>query len=515
MRPDTRHLWIGYSGALAGVAIVTAFFKLFVTDVNSATVALSFLLIVLLASSASGLGPGVVASVAAMICFNIFFLPPVGTITIHDPQNWAALIVFLATAVIASQLAATARMRAQDAETRREEMSKLYELSRAIIITPDPESAMSLIMRQVVEGFSIAYCSVFALDEDGRWKRVAIATNLDNLPEPVPSQAAILDCYARGEIVMVSDNGIQSFEPLAEAGKTALICAPLKVGVKSIGVMVALAGSLELGTIEAIAGLVALGLERTKFLKEMSRAEALRQSDELKSALLASVSHDLRTPLTSIRAAVDSLMQKEIEWDKTALDDFHQIISEEVERLRRLVNNLLEMARIEGGEIHLSREWGPVSDIVSSVLDRCSGAIQNHKVKIEIDNNLPWIKADSRLIAQALANLVENAAKYSPSGSEIIIRADVNAHELVIDVIDSGSGIKEEERERIFDKFYRGSRTGEAGREGTGMGLAIARGIIEAHGGQIRADDVPGNGAIFSFTVPVEQKEMLNSSIID
>jgi len=509
MRLYIANRWTGYAGALAGVALVTILLRGLFTEVNSTTVALSFLLVVLFASSASGLGAGVIASLAAMMCFNFFFLPPVGTVTIHDPQNWVALFAFLATAVIASQLAATARMRAHDAETRREEMGKLYELSRAIIITPDPETAMSLIARQVVDGFGIRYCSVFSLEESGAWRRVAIATNLDGMTEPVPLQADILDCFSTGEIVVTAGGNITS----ADAER--LICAPLKVGVKSIGVMVVLAGSLEPATVEAIAGLIALGLERTRFLKEMSRAEALRQSDELKSALLASVSHDLRTPLTSIRAAVDNLMQKDIEWDKSALDDFHQVISEEVERLTRLVNNLLELARIEAGEINLSKQWGTVSEIISSVLDRCRNAIREHRVLIEVDENLPWIRADSRLIAQALSNIVENAAKYSPLGSEIKVRGEVEAGALVISVTDSGPGVAAEERERIFDKFYRGLQSGEARREGTGMGLAIARGIIEAHGGHIRVENAESGGAIFSFAIPVEQKEVSKSSGID
>lgn len=509
MRLYGANRWIGYAGALAGVAAVTVLFKLLISGVNSTTIALSFLLVVLFASSASGLGPGVLASIAAMMCFNFFFLPPVGTVTIHDPQNWVALFVFLVAAVIASQLAATARMRAQDAEMRREEMGKLYELSRAIIITPDPETAMSLIARQVVDGFGIPYCAVYSFDEKIEWNKVAIATNLEAGQEPHLSQEALLDCFSKGEIIVATSSNAVS------ANGDRLICAPLKVGVKSIGVMVALSNSLELGTIEAIAGLIALGLERTKFLKEMSRAEAFRQSDELKSALLASVSHDLRTPLTSIRAAVDSLMQKDIEWDKAALDDFHLVISEEIERLTRLINNLLELARIEAGEIHLSKQWETVSEIISSVLDRCGNEIRNHRILVEVDENLPWIKADSRLIAQALANLVENAAKYSPAGSEIIIRGEVEANALIISVTDSGPGITAEERERIFDKFYRGSQKGEARREGTGMGLAIARGIIEAHGGQIRVENAESGGARFWFTIPVEQKEVSKSTAID
>lgn len=498
---SVRQNWLGYFITLCGVAIVAALYKVILVGVNATTVALSFLLVVLAAASSYGLGPAILASVVGMLCFNFFFLPPFGTFTIHDPQNWVALLAFLVTAVTASQLSSAARARARDAENRREEVWKLYELSRAIIATPDSETAVSSIARQVVEVFGFDYCAVFVPDEAGRWQRLALASDVSF----TPVESEIGNVYACGEMKLLRTYTFKSPVKKAQA-KQSIIYAPLKVGVRSMGVMVLVSSTMERGTVEAIAGLVALALERARFLKEISHTEALRQSDELKSALLASVSHDLRTPLTSIRASVDSLLEEEIDWDKRALREFHLIISEEVERLTKLIRNLLEMARIEAGELKPSKRWGSVSEIFGNVLDRTSAATQHHKVRVDLDDGLPLVKVDSRLIAEALTNLIENAAKYSQPGTEIVLQGRIDEGQMIISVKDQGEGLAPDERERVFDKFYRSTRPKKQYKEGTGMGLAITRGIVEAHGGKIWVESALGIGSKFSFLIPVEQK---------
>jgi two-component system sensor histidine kinase KdpD len=223
--------------------------------------------------------------------------------------------------------------------------------------------------------------------------------------------------------------------------------------------------------------------------------------------LLASVSHDLRTPLTSIRAAVDSLLAEGADWGKDALHEFHQIINEEVQRLTNLVQNLLQMARIEAGELHPQKEWTAVAELIANVEDRCSNSLQNHIVSVAVDEKLPLVKLDSLLVAQALSHLVENAAKYSRAGSKITICGIVKQHRLIISVEDEGVGIAHDDLAHIFDKFYRSSTKQVRERSGTGMGLSIARGIIEAHGGEISVESAIGGGATFQFSIPVEVKE--------
>jgi two-component system sensor histidine kinase KdpD len=362
----------------------------------------------------------------------------------------------------------------------------LYQLSRAIIATADSDTAISSIARQVVETFDLYHCSVFIPGED-RWERIAAGGQYSLAVDESEIKAAF-----------------SSSQVLQSATSAGLIVAPLKLGVRPIGVVVLSSRDLEPTTVEAIGGLVALALERARFLKEVSHTQALRQSDELKSALLASVSHDLRTPLTSIRAAVDSLLQEEINWDAASLREFHSIIAEEVARLTRLIQNLLEMARIEGGELKPVRQRGPVSEIIGNVLLRCEWALRDHPVRVDVDENQMLVNVDSRLIAEALANLVENAARYSPPGSEINIEAGVEGDELTISVTDKGVGIHPDEINRVFDKFYRGATLKGKQTDGTGMGLAIAKGIIEAHGGRIGVTSSYGSGATFSFSVPAD-----------
>jgi two-component system, OmpR family, sensor histidine kinase KdpD len=504
-----RHKPLRYAVALIGVALITMLYKYSDAHINTTTVALSFLLVVLLTASTYGLGVGIFASLASVFCFNYFFLPPYGTLVIQEPQNWVALFAFLVTAVITSQLSSAARARAQDAERRREEVFKLYELSRAIIATPDFETAVSSTARQVVESFRFDYCAVFLPDE-GKWQRAAIGSNPDFIDSFKPALNEIAMTFTDGEMhIFPATRDFEQKSSTIEIQTPYMVAyAPLKVGVRSIGVMVLLSTHLERGAVEAIAGMVALALERAKFLQEVSHTEALRQSDELKSALLASVSHDLRTPLTSMRAAVDNLLQEEITWDEPAQHEFHLIISEEVNRLTKLVKNLLEMARIEANELHISKRWQAVAEIIANVLERGEKAIGNHRIKLEVDDTMPLVKVDSLLIAEALHNLVENAAKYSPAESLVTISARVENQELVISVADEGPGIATIELNRVFDKFYRGSQRHTQRKEGTGMGLAITRGIIKAHGGKIWAENGKTKGAIFAFAIPVEQKSV-------
>jgi two-component system sensor histidine kinase KdpD len=264
---------------------------------------------------------------------------------------------------------------------------------------------------------------------------------------------------------------------------------------------------------DAIASLVALALERARLLNEIGVKDALKKSDELKSALLACVSHNLRTPLTSIRASIESILAAEADGGTPALREFHLIISEEVNRLTRIVDHLLEMARVEAGELRLRKEWTSVSEILDNALQSCAAAVRDHKIRVDCAETLPLIKVDPRMLTEVLTNLIENAAKYSPAGSEIALRAGVGGDSLRISITDHGPGIASEEAQRVFNKFYRGTQPNHQMQEGTGMGLAISRGLVEAHSGKIWVESIPGSGATFVFTVPVEQTVPVNSTL--
>ena len=361
--------WAGYLAALLGTAFVTGALKLFGSHVNSTTVALALLLVVLFVATGWGSRPAVLSSLLGLVCFNFFYLPPVGRLTIDAPDNWIALFAFLVTAVTAGQLWSRAKRRAEEAEAGQREIERLY--------------------RELREAFERA-----------------------------------------------------------------------------------------------------------------SQAKALEQSERLKSALLDAVTHDLRTPLTSIKASVTTLLEdfrartdagESVALDEEGRGEMLEVIDEETDRLNHFVEGLVEMARIEAGEMRLRRRWGSIEEIVSAARARAAPLTRGHEVIVEIDEGVPAVRVDASTLTEVVYTLVDNAAKYSPAGTRIRLRAESPGDGSVrLSVEDEGPGVAPELRERVFDKFFRAMRDGDSGKHqpaGTGMGLAIAKGIVEAHGGRIRVED--------------------------
>lgn len=544
MSRAARSTILRYGFALLTVALALLL-SLLLRLMGASSVALLFIPAVMLSTWYCGMKPGLLTTVISVLAIDYFLLPSPYPSSYGLKLSWEylpRLAVFTFVALLTSSLT-VARKRAEAAlrtahdelerrvvertaelstanailgeqinERQRaeekvrkllDEVLKLYHLSRDIIATLDPESAISSLANHVVAVFGFNYCAIFASDENNQWQRLSTAAGLSGEDSYDFSPITLKEALLTAEMKSSHD----AAEELPPHPEPALTYLPLKTGHKAIGVMALTPAALEPETLEAIAGLVAMAFERASFLRKLSHTEALKRSDELKSALLASVSHDLRTPLTSIRASLDSLLNQELHWDQAALHEFHLIINEEVNRLARLVENLLDMARIEAGELRLSKQWSSVAEICRNVLDRHAALLHQRQVRVECAEDLPAVRIDSRLVAQALASLVENAAKYSPSGSEILVQAKLQDHDLVMSVTDSGPGIELEETERIFDKFYRGRHPREQQSSGTGMGLAIARGIIQAHGGRIWVENAPSQGATFAFLLSVEYKE--------
>jgi K+-sensing histidine kinase KdpD len=374
----------GYLVAMLSVAASTAVLKVLGGHVNATTVALALLLNVLFIATQWGSLPALVCSLLAMLCFNFFFLPPFGTLTIAAPDNWIALTAFLITAITAGQLSARAKRRAEEAEGGRREIERLY--------------------------------------------------------------AELRDAFARA-----------------------------------------------------------------------SHAEGLRQSEKLKSALLDAVTHDLRTPLTSIKASITTVLdeargQKDgeglITLDAESRLEMLEVIDEESDRLNRFIGGLIDLARIEAGELHLRRRWGTVDEIISTALSRAEPVTQGHKVEVSIEKELPVVQVDERAVSEVVYTLVDNAVKYSPAGTSIRITAARVGDGLIrMAVEDRGEGVPSELRERVFDKFFRATRDGDVTTHqpsGTGMGLAIAKGIVEAHDGQIWIESgTEGKGTLVVFTLPI------------
>lgn len=384
--------WVGYCGSLLGAAVVTSLLGPFREHVSSTTVALAFLLVVLFVAILWGSRPALLASVLGVVCFNFFFIPPVYTFTIADPQHWVALAVFFITAVTVGQLSAQARERAREAESQRSEIKRLYE--------------------DLQEAFDRA-----------------------------------------------------------------------------------------------------------------SEAEAVKRSERLKSALLDAVTHDIRTPLTSIKASATLLLEdreSSEQGQKLSSDEQRamlKVITHGADRLDRFVEGIVDLARIEAGDMKLYRNWGAVDDIIEAALAQAEPLTRQHKIRVSVEDDLPVVRVDARAVAEVIYTLIDNAAKYSPPETLIAIEANRIADDTIeIAVEDQGPGIPAHLRERVFERFYRATTIeAVAGQtSGIGMGLAIARGIVEAHSGRIGIEDATaGSGVRIVFTVLVGDDELPNNTDVN
>ena len=464
-----------FAAAVLLVAAILALYRTLVT-VNNTTVALSLLLAVLGVSAVFGLAEAIVASLVAVLGFNYNFLPPVGTFTIQDPQNWVALFAFLVTAVTASQLSVSVRRRAAEAEARRLEIERLYELVQRMMLTGGVHRTIGEFVGRVVSVFGLR-AAAFYHKPSGEFIRSG--------PESAP--VSDHDLRAAAEVEAFSLD-------LARA----VAIAPVRFGGRPLGSLALLGPLPSEQVVRSLVNLLALTIEKAHALEEASHAEAARQSEVLKSALLDALAHDIKTPLTSIKAAVTSLLGNSAASDRELLT----IINEEADRLNQLTAEVVEMARIEAGKLRLEKSAFAVSGLIARVLGELDPLRKGRSVQAQAAPDLPPAEADPELVSQVLKQLVENAIKYSPPDSPVTVTAELKHAKIVIGVADRGPGIEEHERLLIFEKFFRGRRH-RFETKGTGMGLAIAKAIVEAHGERIWVDSEPGEGSIFFFTLPV------------
>jgi two-component system sensor histidine kinase KdpD len=485
--------------AFLAIAAVTLTLGEWLRVSNSTIVATTYLLVVLVVAATSRLWVAIVTSLVAMLCLNYFFLPPVGMFMIADPQNWVALIAFLAVSLVASNLSAAARARAQEAIGRRDELARLFDLSRDVLLMTDSREALSALARSVARRFDLEFVAV-TLPHGDEWdvfEAGAGTIELDRrqLTHALAAAQTLLefDAYARtyaGHRTMSVD------------GRTIRL-VPLRVGTKPIGLLAAAGRPVEAGTLDALAGVVAIAIERVQFLEERKAGELTRQSEQLKTALLASLGHDLRTPLTAIRVAASNIKVSEL----TPQDRLEQtdLILSEVERLTRLFQNVLEMARIDAGAVPTESRWTHPSEIVAAARDQVEHTLQAHKLEVVIEPDVP-VRLDPRVTATALAHLLENAAQYSPPSSMIKVTARLADEGLVIEVRDQGPGIAPADLPHLFERFYRGGAP-KMRASGTGMGLWIVRGLLAVEHGRVWAENGQKGGAQFTMVVPVTVKE--------
>jgi two-component system sensor histidine kinase KdpD len=447
--------------------------------VNPTTVALTFLVAVLTIAAAWGRRYSVYTSLIATACFNFFFLPPIRTWTISDPQNWAALVVFLITAMIASELSDKARRQAAAAETRRREVERLYAFSQQLLVKDNIFELLNELPKTIVDEFSVSAAAIFLASR----QRVYYS---DVSAHVLLSSDELKAVGARGEPTAHTETGVAFI--------------PLRIGVRAVGSL-GVIGNLSYETLEAIGSMVGIATERAGAVEKLSHAEAARENERLRSALLDAVTHEFRTPLTSIKAAASTLASG-VQLDDTARRDLVAVVEEEADRLNRLVGEAAEMAQLDAHQVHLEFENQDIRNAIESVLETLGPMLDGREVEVMIASDLPRVRMDKQRIAEVIRHLLENALKYSPQSTPVHLTADRAGKHVKVSVADHGPGIDDFEQSLIFEKFYRGR--GHRSVQGTGMGLPISRAIVEAHDGSITVISQLGSGSVFSFTLPIE-----------
>ena len=543
--PRWRRYLIDSILAITGTLFITAIIYTLHLYPTIPDISLAYLLIVLALAGTRGLYAAVLSALVAFFSFDYFLVPPLYTFTIGRFEEWLALFVFLATAIITGQLASAMRLRAEQASRQARETRILYELVRATNSEEDLEQQLSIVAHAIVDVFSswgVRDCAILLPDAHGKLILQASALQADQ-------QAKLLsDEEATASWVMTQDQAVElhdvslapqlstSSAPRAIVRSTAAIhpmrrymrMIPLKMGQKVVGVVrLLIEDDPRLFTREKSLGIdrdrsnpattffwtfldqAASVIERARLRRESLQIELLKRTDALRAALLSSVSHDLRTPLSSIKAAASSLLQEDVQWDEEARRSFALAIEHEADRLNRLVGNLLDMSRIEGGALKPEKEWYPVDELIHDVLDHMQPVLQGRTVGTDLPEDLPPVELDYLQMDQVLTNLIENAVRYTPPESPIEVSAQIDGEQMVISISDRGPGIPQADKERIFDKFYRvlSTQRNAATVPGSGLGLAVSKGLVEAHGGHIWVEDRPGGGSIFRFTLPVGKAE--------
>jgi two-component system, OmpR family, sensor histidine kinase KdpD len=469
--------------AAAGIVIVAAitFLGSRVLPVNATTVGFFYLIAILFLATRWGLTEAVVASVVAVLCFNFFFLPPVGTFTIQDPQNWTALLTFLITAIVGSRLSAMAKRQALQLLDKQQEMERLYSLSRAMLLIEPAQPVAKQVANNIAQAFNAASVVLYTRADRARYQ--AGPSDFPGLNDQL-HQAALEGTQFHNDrnwIVAIRLGG----EPVGS------------IGISGV--------ELSDSAVQSLANLAAIGLERARAQEAATKAEVARQSNELKSMLLDAIAHEFQTPLTTMKAATSALLAARPP-DALQQAELVHLVDEETERLSSLVSDAIQMARIEAGSIHPHPEETSAADLVNAVLQQKRSALADRQVIVNIPTDLPALRADRELVTLALRQLIDNAAKYSDAAKPIEICARVEASDVILAVRDYGQGIPESEATHIFEKFYRGRQS--SGRvAGSGLGLAVARAVVNAHEGNIWAESPEGGGTRFQIALPFYKQQ--------
>ncbi len=487
-------------GMVGGAVIVGMILHQFLASPN---IALVFLTAVLASAVAFGLWPSLFGSLVAVFAYNVFFLKPIYTVTIADPENIVAMFFFVIVAVIVSNLTSRVRSQAIAARQRARTMEDLYLFSRKLGAAPSLEDLLQAIAEQIALILNVRVRLLLPEGDDLAMRAASPGT------EEFGQSAldAARWCWRNNR---PAGRGTDSL------GEENWLLLPLRTRRGVAGVLALLdhrSGPLldadQRRLLDTLLDQTALAIERSTLAQDVDRARLAAETDRLRSAMLTSISHDLRTPLASILGAATSLKTQPEALGEADKREMIGTIQEEAERLNRFIGNLLDMTRIESGAIVAGTSMVDLSELVGSALERTQRILAGHRVDVRLASDLPMLKLDEVLFEQVLFNLLDNAAKYAPRGSVIRLQARAEGQSVRMDVLDEGEGIPAADIERIFDKFYRVHAT-DRRRAGTGLGLAICRGFVEALGGRIVAgnrSDRPG--AVFTITLPVPAQPAL------
>ncbi len=435
-------------------------------QLTTANASLLYLLVTLIIAVRLGTGPSVLAAVLSFFSFNYFLVAPYYTLAVDDPRELLDLIVYLAAALMAGRLAAYARDQAAAASLNAEQQEILYGLTSALNPLTEPEAIRAELRRVVIERLGADW--------------------VDFLPSDHPAQA-------RRPTAARHEDGGSAIFVLLEAGDTvygtlrAAFPAPLDAGRRRLLV--------------ACAGQAALALQRVDLTVQAARGRTLAEADRLKTAILHAVSHDLRTPITIIKTSAANLDELGDRLPPAERHDLARTIETQADELDRLVGNLLELSRLQAGAVVLHEEWNSLEEIAGEVAARAFAAHHAERIALDFPDDLPLVPCDYGLLLQALGNVVENSLRHEPAERRVIIRGRALAGEARLEVVNHGPRVAPAERDRLMEPFYQ-SRDGRSQTGGVGLGLAIARGILEVHHGDLRIEDTPGGGATFVLTLP-------------
>jgi two-component system sensor histidine kinase KdpD len=490
-------------GFVAAALVVGLFLQQYLAVSN---LSLVFLTAVLASAIAYGLMPSLFACLASVLAFNFFFLPPLYTFTIADPENVVALVVFAVVAVIASNLAARVRAQAVMARQRAKATEELYLFSRKLAGAVTLDDLLWATAYQVALMLKLR---VVLLLPEGE----TVAVRAGYPPEDILDDA---DLAAAKWCWQHNRPAGRGSDTLPGAKRLFL---PVHTGRGAIGVVGLdndqpgpLLAPDQRRLLDALSDQAALAIERVNLAQDVDRARVAAETERMRSALLTSISHDLRTPLASILGSATSLRHYRAALDDAAQQELIGTIQDEAERLNRFIANLLDMTRLESGAVTPRADLVDLADIVGSALERAGKVLAAHKVTVDLAADLPMLRLDPVLIEQVLFNLLDNAAKYAPAGSAVTVEARRDGERVLLRVLDEGDGIPPTDVERVFDKFYR-VQAADRRRAGTGLGLAICRGFVEAMGGTIEAGNRQDrSGAMLTIALPLP-KELAKAGV--